>query len=155
MKQHRHSRAHNTTTAAAPSRPKRVAASLLGAFLVFAGTSHLTFARREFAALVPDWIPLDKDAVVVGSGVVEAGLGGAILLLPRHRARLGLASAALFAAVFPGNVDQFVNRKEAFGLDSDTGRLVRLFFQPPLVAWALWSTGGWRELRRWLRARKG
>lgn len=105
----------------------------MGVFLLFAGTSHLGFARREFARLVPDWIPMDKDDVVVQSGMVEIALGGALLTLPSSRARLGMAVAGLFVAVFPANVDQFIQRKEAFGLDSDAARLTRLAFQPLLV----------------------
>lgn len=50
-------------------------------------------------------------------------------------------------AIFPGNVAQYVEGTDAFGLDSDRARLVRLFFQPLLVAWALWSTGAWRYWR--------
>lgn len=130
-----------------PSRTRRFAAGALGAFLIFAGASHLSFARKEFAQLVPDWIPLDKDDVVVQSGVVEIALGTGLLTLPASRARLGMAIATLFIAVFPGNLDQFLHRKAAFGLDSDAGRLTRLAFQPLLVLWALWSTGAWRELR--------
>jgi Predicted membrane protein len=130
-----------------PSRARRFAAGALGAFLLFAGTSHLSFARKEFAQLVPDWVPLDKDDVVVQSGVVEIALGAGLLTLPASRARLGMAIAMLFIAVFPGNLDQFMNRKAAFGLDSDTSRLTRLAAQPFLVLWALWSTGAWRELR--------
>ncbi len=56
--------------------------------------------------------------------------------------------APFFVAIFPGNISQYVNGIEAFGLDSDTARLVRLFFQPLLVVWALWCTGAWK-------ARKG
>lgn len=37
---------------------------------------------------------------------------------------------------------QYVNRRNAFGLDTDRKRLVRLFFQPALVYWALKSTQG-------------
>ncbi len=48
---------------------------LLGAFLTFAGTSHLTFARKDFQAQVPDWVPLDKDLIVLLSGDVEISLG--------------------------------------------------------------------------------
>lgn len=130
------------------SRPRRIGAGILGVFLLFAGTGHVGFARREFALLVPDWVPLDKDDVVVQSGMVEIAVGGALLTLPASRARLGMAVAALFVAVFPANVDQFLARKEAFGLDSDAARLTRLSFQPLLVLWALWSTGAWREVRR-------
>lgn len=121
---------------------------LLGAVLLFAGTSHLTFAREEFVAQVPEWLPLDDDLVVVGSGVVEIALGGALVALPRRRVALGWIAAAFFVAILPGNMSQYVTRTDAFGLDSDRARAVRLLGQPVLVAWALWSTGAWLELRR-------
>lgn len=121
---------------------------LLGAFLVFAGVGHLGPSRREFRAQVPDWLPADADLVVVVSGVVEIGLGLALVLLPVPRHRLGWIVAAFFVAVFPGNIAQFTEGTDAFGLDSDAARFVRLLFQPALVAWALWSTGAWRARRR-------
>lgn len=131
---------------------------VLGAALVFAGTSHLTWARQEFQAQVPPWVPLDPDLVVLGSGVVEIGLGAALVVAPaRWRPVVGWAVAAFFVAVFPGNVSQLLTRTDAFGLDSDLARAVRLPFQPLLVVWALWSTGAWRDLRtrRARRARRG
>ncbi len=120
---------------------------LLGGALVYAGTAHLTFARKEFRAQVPGWLPLDADLVVLASGVVELGLGAALLAWRSRRVEVGLATAAFFIAVFPGNIAQYVEGTDAFGLDSDRARLVRLFFQPALVVWALWSTGAWRALR--------
>lgn len=119
----------------------------LGAFLAFAGISHLTFARTDFLAHVPDWVPLDADVVVVASGVVEVALGASLVVLHRRRGVLGWVAAAFFVAVFPGNVSQYVDGDAAFGLDSDRARLVRLFFQPVLIAWALWSTGAWSAWR--------
>lgn len=113
----------------------------LGAGLVFAGVSHLTFARQDFRAQVPPWVPLDVDTVVLASGVVEIALGTALAALPRQRGLVGLVAGAFFVAVFPGNIAQFTGHRDAFGLDTDTRRFVRLLFQPPLVAWALWSTG--------------
>ena len=127
---------------------RRVAGIFLASFLVFAGVSHLGFARREFQSLVPDWVPADRDVVVVASGVAEIGLGAALIALPRHRVPVGLAVAAFFVAVFPANIAQFLERREAFGLDTDSARLTRLFFQPLLVAWAAWSTGAFAALRR-------
>lgn len=112
---------------------------LLGSFLVVAGVSHLTRKREEFQAQVPDWVPLDTDAVVLASGVVEIGLGTS-LILARRRAPLVGAAAAFFTAIFPGNISQWRTRTSAFGLDTDRKRAVRLAFQPVLVAWALWST---------------
>jgi uncharacterized membrane protein len=128
---------------------------LLGGALIYAGMAHLTFAREEFQAQVPDWVPLDADLVVLLSGVIEIGLGVALLLWRSRRVEVGLATAAFFIAIFPGNIAQYVEGNDAFGLDSDRARLIRLFFQPVLVAWALWSTGAWRALvgrrRRWRR----
>ncbi|VTR77161.1 DoxX family protein [Cellulomonas hominis] len=130
--------------------PLRTAGRIaLGAVLVFAGTSHLTFAREEFQAQVPGWVPVDEDAVVLGSGVVEITLGTALAVAPRrYRTAVGWLAAAFFVAIFPGNVSQHVTRTDAFGLDSDAKRLARLPFQALLVAWSLWSTGAWRAWRR-------
>ena len=112
----------------------------LGLFLTSAGYSHLTVNRIAFQAQVPTWLPLDPDFVVLASGVVEIALGLALLTLWRFRPYVGLAAALFFVAVFPGNINQFVNGIDAFGLNSDLARGVRLLFQPVLVLWALWST---------------
>jgi hypothetical protein len=116
--------------------------------MVFAGIGHLTFARQEFRAQVPNIVPLPPDVTVLVSGVVEIALGAALLLLSNRRALVGLLLAGFFVAVFPGNIAQWVHHRDAFGLNSDRARLVRLFFQPVLIAWALWSTGAWRALGR-------
>lgn len=120
---------------------------LLGAFLIFAGVNHLTVARVEFLAQVPPWVPLDGDLVVVLSGIAEIVLGLGLIFLARQRVLVGLATAAFFVLIFPGNVSQYVNRIDAFGLDTDQARFIRLFFQPLLVIWALWATGAWSALR--------
>jgi uncharacterized membrane protein len=119
----------------------------LGAVMVFAGIGHLTFARQEFRAQVPNIVPLPPDVTVLVSGVVEIALGAALLLLSNRRALVGLLLAGFFVAVFPGNIAQWVHHRDAFGLTSDRARFVRLFFQPVLIAWALWSTGAWQSLR--------
>jgi uncharacterized membrane protein len=120
----------------------------LGLFLASAGYSHLTVNRIAFQAQVPTWLPLDPDFVVLASGVVEILLGLSLLTLWRVRAYVGLFVALFFVAIFPGNINQFVNGIDAFGLNTDTARGVRLLFQPVLVLWALWSTGAMRLLRR-------
>ncbi len=120
----------------------------LGLFLASAGFSHLTVSRLAFQAQVPTWLPLDPDFVVLASGVVEILLGAALLLLWRVRAQVGLVVALFFIAIFPGNINQFVNGIDAFGLNTDMARGVRLLFQPVLVLWALWSTGAMRLVRR-------
>jgi len=130
-------------------RARTIARFSLGAVLLVAGTGHLTLQREEFQAQVPTWFPAGKDAVVVASGLVELALGTALIAVGRRRAPIvGVVVAGFFIAVFPGNVSQLVTRADAFGLDSDAKRVVRLFFQPLLVVWALWSTGGWSWLRR-------
>lgn len=124
---------------------------LLGMTLIIAGLAHLTWAREAFLAQVPAWLPLDSDLVVVLSGLVELALGTALIILPQHRVALGWVVAAFFVAIFPGNIAQYQTGRDAFGLNTDQARLIRLFFQPVLVAWALWATGAWqvwRERRR-------
>ena len=119
---------------------------LLGFALTSAGISHLTTARAEFQAQVPTWLPLDADFVVSASGVVEFALGLALITLWRYRAWVGLATAAFFIAIFPGNISQWLNGIDAFGLDTDQARFIRLFFQPVLVLWAVYATGANRLL---------
>jgi uncharacterized membrane protein len=127
---------------------RTVARWALGGTLVVAGTGHLTNQREEFRAQVPHWMPIDDDLVVLASGVVEIALGLALIVLRRQRAAVGLVVAGFFVVIFPGNIAQYTEGTDAFGLDTDTKRLVRLFFQPVLVVWALWSTGATRWLPR-------
>jgi uncharacterized membrane protein len=131
--------------AAPTSLPRTLARWVLGAALIGAGVSHLTFARADFQAQVPSWFPVAADPVVVVSGLVEIVLGAALLAWRRGRVTVGFAVAAFFVAIFPGNVAQYVEGNSAFGLDTPEKRFVRLFFQPVLVAWALWATAAWRD----------
>ena len=125
---------------------------LLGIFLTSAGSSHLDSNRTEFLAQVPTWLPLDADFVVVASGLVEITLGvlliTTVLIFKRYRSQVGLITGLFFILIFPGNINQYVNQIDAFGLDTDTKRLIRLFFQPPLVIWALWSSGAVALLKK-------
>lgn len=136
------------------SSVRTIARVALGAALVFAGVAHLTTARSEFQAQVPDWVGLDKNFVVVASGVVEIALGAALVFIRRRRALVGLAAGLFFIAIFPGNLSQYIDGHAAFGLDSDSARRNRLFFQPVLVAWAWWSTGAWPLITGWWRGRR-
>ncbi len=127
---------------------KNIFRILLALTMIYAGYSHLTFNRVDFQAQVPDWIPLSKDIVVVSSGIVEILLGLALLLWKKHREKVGWALAIFFILVFPGNISQYIEGRDAFGaLDSDRARLIRLFFQPVLIVWALWSSGAWQSWR--------
>lgn len=131
------------------SFPQKALKILLGLFLLTAGIGHLTWHRTEFLAQVPTWLPMEPDLVVVLSGVVEIVLGlGLIFLQKKNGAWVGIVTALFFVAIFPGNISQYVNGISAFGLDTDRARLIRLFFQPVLVAWALWATGGWAFLKQ-------
>ena len=129
------------------TRPRTIARFVLGATLIFAGVSHLSFGRTAFYAQVPPWLPVNADFVVISSGVVEIVLGASLALLARWRVPVGVLVAIFFVAVFPGNVSQFVTHANAFGLDSDLARGIRLLFQPLLVVWALWCTGAWSAVR--------
>ena len=121
---------------------------LLGGFLLFAGLGHLTVLRQEFLAQVPAWLPVNSNLVVVISGIVEIILGVGLIILPgKYRTIAGWETAAFFVLIFPGNISQYINRIDAFGLNSDLSRFLRLFFQPVLVVWALWSSGAWQAWR--------
>ncbi|AMR33604.1 hypothetical protein A0256_20320 [Mucilaginibacter sp. PAMC 26640] len=121
---------------------KKATRILLGANLIFAGVSHLSFGRKAFRAQVPDWVPLKTDDTVIYSGIAEIALGAALVFTPqKHEKNVGKISAAFFTAVFPGNISQYQHDRSAFGLDTKKKRFGRLLFQPLLVFWALKSTG--------------
>ncbi|RKS56061.1 putative membrane protein [Gillisia mitskevichiae] len=121
---------------------------LLAVFMIYAGFSHLSFNRIDFQAQVPDWVPMSKDLVVILSGIVEMVLGLALLFWKDQRVKVGWGLAIFFILIFPGNISQYLDGKDAFGaLNSDRARLIRLFFQPVLIAWVLWSTGAWEAWR--------
>ena len=125
----------------------RLPQMVLGFALAYAGIGHLTSNRQEFQAQVPTLLKDYADFVVLASGVVEIALGVGLIALWKYRVQLGWLVAAFFVAIFWGNISQYVNGVDAFGLNSDRARLIRLFFQPLLVMWALGSTGAWRAWR--------
>ncbi len=121
---------------------------LLAVFMIYAGFSHLTFNRIEFQTQVPGWVPLSKDLVVILSGILEMILGLTLLFWKKQRVNIGWLLALFFVLIFPGNVAQYLEGKDGFGvLDTDRARLIRLFFQPVLIAWTLWSSGAWKAWR--------
>ena len=121
---------------------------VLGLALAYAGIGHLTTSRQEFQAQVPTLLKDYADFVVLASGVVEIALGVGLIALWKYRVQIGWLVAAFFVAIFWGNISQYLNGVDAFGLNSDSARLIRLFFQPLLVMWALWSTGAWSARKR-------
>ena len=121
---------------------------LLGIALTYAGIGHLTFSRIAFQAQVPPWLPMDPDLVVILSGLVEIALGLALIFLKKWEREVGIIVSLFFLAVFPGNISQYLTQTDAFGLNSDSARAIRLIFQPVLVLWALWSTGVLKSRKR-------
>ncbi|NDE40251.1 MAG: hypothetical protein EB013_06860 [Actinobacteria bacterium] len=134
---------------------QRIPQLLLGLALAYAGIGHLTTNRTEFQAQVPTILKSWADFVVLASGVVEIVLGLSLIFLWRYRVVVGWVVAAFFVAIFPGNISQYLNHVDAFGLDSDRERFIRLFFQPLLVIWALWATGAWKERKARRAVAKG
>jgi uncharacterized membrane protein len=133
---------HPTTT----STLQNISRIVLGLFMVFAAIAHFTFDRAEFQAQVPDWVPLSKDLVVIVSGIVELTLGLSMIFWKNQRINIGIALAIFYVLIFPGNIAQYINHTDAFHLNTDNARLIRLFFQPVLILWALWSTGALKYL---------
>jgi uncharacterized membrane protein len=121
---------------------------LLGAALIYAGVGHFTFSRIAFQAQVPPWLPLDPDLVVLASGAVEIALGLGLIFITRYRKQIGWLTAAFFLAVFPGNISQYLTQTDAFGLNTDEARAIRLLFQPLLMIWALWATAAWTKSKK-------
>lgn len=126
----------------------RIPQMLLGAALAYAGIGHLTTNRTEFQAQVPTLLKEYADFVVLASGVVEILLGLGLIALWKYRTIIGWTTALFFVAIFWGNISQYLNGTDAFGLNSDRARFIRLLFQPLLVAWALLSTGAWKAWRK-------
>jgi uncharacterized membrane protein len=127
------------------SKLQNIARIILGAFLTFAGVSHLTFNRSEFLAQVPRWLPVNPDVTVVLSGIAEISLGLALIFAIKYKRHVGIIAAIFFVMIFPGNIAQYMNKVNAFGLNTDNARLIRLFFQPVLILWALWSTNALKK----------
>lgn len=130
-----------------PSQVQTILRILLGLMLMLAGISHLTFARQAFQAQVPDWVPMNKDLVVILSGIVEILLGVSLAFWSKKRIAIGWIAAIFFVLVFPGNIAQLVNHRDSFGLNTDLKRWLRLPFQFVLIYLALWSTGAWKKWR--------
>lgn len=114
---------------------------LLGVFLVAAGIAHLVIPAA-FLVQVPAWMPW-PDAVVFVSGLMEVGLGAALLLVRDRSVRrvLGVACMGFLAAIWVGNIAQAVDGRSGFGLTTDLGRWTRVAAQPLLILWAGWATG--------------
>lgn len=123
-------------------RVRRASPYLLAAVLTTTGVLHLA-VPRPYDGLIPSWLPGSARTWVYGSGVAELACAAG-LWLPRTRRPAATATALLFVAVFPGNVEMAVH-------PGDVPRwlaLARLPLQVPLLLWALQvrrlSAGGGR-----------
>jgi len=130
---------------------RRIPQIVLGSALAYAGIGHLTTNRTEFQAQVPTLLKDYADFVVLASGAVEIILGVGLIAFWKYRVQIGALVALFFIAIFWGNISQYINKVDAFGLNSDRARFIRLLFQPLLVIWALWSTGAWRLFQSFTR----
>ena len=127
----------------ASSPVRTIARVVLGVFLGYTGFSAFHLRPQGLPRPSAAWIPLNADFVITASGVVEILLAVGLVALTRWRVPVGCVVALFFVLIFPGNISQFVTHSDAFGLDSDLSRGIRLLFQPLFVVWALWCTGAW------------
>lgn len=82
-------------------RRARRSARFQGIALAAMGVLHGVKAQY-FDPLIPPRLPGSARAWTLGSGVAELGVAG-LLLIPRTRRIGGLAAAALYVGVWPGN----------------------------------------------------
>lgn len=113
---------------------------VLSVAMMAVGILHFTHTAT-FSSVVPDYLPA-HDALVLISGVIEIGLGAALLFEPsRVLAAWGLV--ALYVAVFPANLNMALHPELPIaGLPSDfhpplLALWVRLPLQLALILWAL------------------
>jgi uncharacterized membrane protein len=115
--------------------------------MLYIGIAHLSFRRIEFQAQVPVWLTTDEfwiDFVVIVSGYIEIIFGIMMIIGGKLKVKTGIALAAFYIIIFPGNINQYIHEIDALRLYSEKQRILRLLFQPVLVFWALWSTGSLR-----------
>lgn len=118
----------------------------MGLMMIAAGIGHLTFVRKTFQVQVPDFVPFSKDFTVLASGVVEILLGLSLIFAGKKKKEFGLFLAIFFVLIFPGNIHQYTEKLDGFGLNTDGKRFARLFMQPFLIALVLYATDGWKLL---------
>lgn len=118
--------------------PLTLGAKGLAAAFVVSGVVHLA-RPATFRPLMPKKLPA-PDAVIKGSGVAEIACAAG-LFHPRTRTAAGLASAALLAGVFPGNVTMAYRARNAKSPVYKWGTVARLPLQWPLIRIALGAAG--------------
>jgi len=111
---------------------------LLTIFMVVAGANHFV-AAGVYVAMMPRALPA-ATALVYISGAAEI-LGGLGLILPATRRLAGWGLMALFAAIFPANINMAVHHLSLGGRAVPAWALwARLPLQAVLVAWAYWCS---------------
>ena len=118
---------------------------LLGLIMIYVGIGHLTFLQIDFQAQVPTWLTKQTkliDLIIITSGIIEIILGILMVVGGKLKVKTGISLAIFYVLIFPGNINQYVNEIDAFNLNTDTSRFIRLLFQPILVLLALFSSGG-------------
>ena len=110
----------------------------LAAAMVAAGVAHLA-GPEPFVQHLPDWVPA-REALVYLSGVVEIGLGLALVTFADRRAAAGRLLTLFLVAVWPANVYVAVAGVDVDGQPGGAYAWIRLPFQALFIAWALWST---------------
>jgi uncharacterized membrane protein len=113
---------------------RRASPYLLAGLLTVTGTMHFV-APKVFVSIMPPQLP-HRSALVYASGAAELTCAAG-LAVPRTRRVAGWATALLFVAVFPANVQMALdagNRSAAYR----AATYARLPVQVPLVMWAVW-----------------
>ncbi|MCR4315501.1 MAG: DoxX family protein [Planctomycetes bacterium] len=109
---------------------------VLGALFVLAGANH--FYNPDFyLPMMPPYLPLHLELVYI-SGVFEI-LGGIGLMVPKTRTFAMWGLLALLVAVFPANVQMYIDADKWSDKLSETGLIIRLLFQPVVMLWVYWA----------------
>ena len=117
-----------------------------GVFMFVSGYGHLFLAAEEIELLVPAWSPISPKAMVIVTGYIEITIGLAFIFLRSKIHIVGWILVVFLILVFPGNLYQYSNEIDAFGLNTPGKRLARLFLQPFIILWVLYVSGNLNKL---------
>lgn len=106
--------------------------------MTVAGVAHLV-DPTPFVQHLPEWVP-QREPLVLLTGLIEIGLGLALLAPQPYRRLVGLLVAAYLVAVFPGNIYVAVAGVEVDGQPGGVYPWLRLLFQPLFIWLAVWCT---------------
>lgn len=118
----------------------RLTLRLLIAALYFgAGGLHVS-SPESFLPIVPDWVPLKRDVIILTGYCELAGATGLLIPATRRWAAYGLALYAL--CVFPANIKHAFDHVVLPGIpDTWWYHAPRLLLQPVLIWATLFSAG--------------